>query len=102
MIVTTVAVFVKPEKIEEFIEATRINHENSIKEKENMRFDVLQSITDPCRFTLYEAYETEEGAIAHKATSHYKVWRETVESMMAKPREGVSNKVIAPLDRVNW
>jgi hypothetical protein len=55
MIVTTVTVYVKPENIEDFIEASTENHESSIKEPGNMRFDVLQSMSDPTRFLLYEA-----------------------------------------------
>ena len=38
---------------------------------------------------LYEVYKSDEAAAAHKKTSHYLKWRETVEDMMVKPREGV-------------
>ena len=55
MIVTTVIVFVKPEHIQDFIEASIVNHLGSLKEPGNMRFDVLQSRDDPSRFMLYEA-----------------------------------------------
>ena len=96
MIVTCVHVDVKPEHVEEFIRATRINHENSVKELGNLRFDVLQSSVDPTKFMLYEAYETEEHAKAHKQTSHYLAWREAVEPWMARPRAGVSYAGIAP------
>lgn len=102
MIVTTVHVFVKPEFIDDFIEATMKNHESSVKEPGNMRFDVLQAHDDDSRFVLYEAYETEEAAKAHKQTAHYLKWRETVAAMMAKPREGVTHKVIAPRNHKNW
>ncbi|VFN00726.1 MAG: Quinol monooxygenase YgiN, partial [Candidatus Kentron sp. G] len=71
MIVTCVTVSVKSENIGDFIEASRKNHEGSIKEPGNMRFDVLQSKDDPSRFLLYEAYENEESAAAHKRTEHY-------------------------------
>ena len=43
MIVTTVHVFVKPEFIEAFKEATIKNHEHFVKESGNMRFDILQT-----------------------------------------------------------
>lgn len=90
MHVTLVHVQVNPEQIEEFIEATRLNHEASIKEPGNRRFDVLQDATDPSKFILYEAYTTPEDAAAHKDTLHYALWRERVAMMMAKPREGVN------------
>ena len=56
MHVTLVEVHVKPEHINDFITATRRNHEASIQEPGNRRFDVLQSPDDPARFLLYEVY----------------------------------------------
>jgi autoinducer 2-degrading protein len=102
MIVTTVMVFVKPEHIHDFIEASIVNHLGSIKEPGNMRFDVLQSRDDPSRFMLYEAYESEEAAGAHKQTAHYLKWREAVAPWMAKPREGIPHRVICPASRSEW
>ncbi|WP_017302882.1 antibiotic biosynthesis monooxygenase [Spirulina subsalsa] len=96
MIVTCVYVWVKPENVEDFIQATKINHENSIQEPENRRFDILQDPQDPTAFILYEAYASEAGAVAHKQTEHYLTWRKTVEPWMAKARQGIPYTVIAP------
>lgn len=89
MYVTIVNVIVKQQHIDKFIAATRSNHENSIKEDGNMRFDILQSADQPTHFVLYEAYKTQQLAAAHKETQHYSVWRETVADWMAEPRKGV-------------
>lgn len=102
MIVNVVNVFVKPENIDQFIAATIENHQHSIKEEGNLRFDVLQHRNDRSRFTLYEAYETDETAAAHKQTAHYLKWREAVEPWMVKPREGIAHTVLAPLEKVSW
>jgi len=102
MIVTTVTVFVKPEFIDQFIQASVENHNHSVKEPGNMRFDILQSNADPTRFLLYEAYENEEASKEHKQTAHYLKWRDTVATMMAKPREGVPHHVIAPTSKQDW
>ncbi|MBF0609067.1 MAG: antibiotic biosynthesis monooxygenase [Candidatus Magnetobacterium sp. LHC-1] len=102
MIVTSVTVWVKSEHVDDFIAATRANHEGSVKEPGNMRFDVLQGINDPTQFLLYEAYESEEAAAEHKNTAHYKTWRDTVEPWMAKPRQGVPHRVVSPLERTKW
>lgn len=88
MHVTLVHVRVKPEAIDAFIAATRANHEASIQEPGNRRFDVLQAPDDPARFILYEAYVSADDAAAHKATAHYLAWRDTVTDMMAEPRRG--------------
>ncbi|MDD5672980.1 MAG: antibiotic biosynthesis monooxygenase [Chitinivibrionales bacterium] len=97
MIVTTVVVLVKQENISEFITASIKNHEASIKEPGNRRFDVLQSTEDPAKFLLYEAYESKEAAVAHKSTPHYLEWKKTVEPFMAAPRQGISYNAIRPL-----
>ena len=89
MQVTIVHVDVKPEHIDDFIEASRLNHEASIRESGNIRFDILQSAEEPARFVLYEAYNSGEEAAAHKETAHYLVWRETVADWMVEPRQGV-------------
>ncbi|MFT3848650.1 MAG: antibiotic biosynthesis monooxygenase [Propionivibrio sp.] len=88
MHVTLVHVRVKPEAVDAFIVATRANHEASIQEAGNRRFDVLQTPDDPARFILYEAYASAEDAAAHKATAHYLAWRDAVADLMAEPRRG--------------
>lgn len=67
----------------------------SIAEPGNLRFDVLQSKEDPNRFLLYEAYESDEAAAAHKKTAHYLSWRDAVEPWMARPRADIPYKGIA-------
>ncbi|MFP4014481.1 MAG: antibiotic biosynthesis monooxygenase [Chitinispirillaceae bacterium] len=96
MIVTTVMVKVKKDKVEDFIKETVLNHENSVKEPGNRRFDVLQSEDDPTSFLLYEAYESSEDAAAHKETSHYKRWRDAVADWMEQPRKGIRYKAVKP------
>lgn len=89
MHVTLVHVHVQTECVGAFIAATRANHEASIKESGNRRFDVLQMPDDPTHFILYEAYVSAADAAAHKETAHYLTWRDAVAGMMAEPRRGV-------------
>lgn len=99
MIATLVHVRVKAEFVDSFIAATRKNHESSIQEPGNLRFDVIQDAADPCKFVLYEAYTTEQAVAAHKETAHYAEWRDTVAPMMAQPREGIRHKLLFPETR---
>ncbi|MCX7896937.1 MAG: antibiotic biosynthesis monooxygenase [Rhodocyclaceae bacterium] len=87
MHIVIVHVKVKPECVEDFIAATRRNHEGSLTEPGCRRFDVLQSHEDATRFILYEAYASAEDAARHKETTHYAHWRDTVAPMMAEPRQ---------------
>ena len=99
MKVTIVHVHVKEKNVYDFIEATIKNHEASIKEDGNLRFDFLQDSGNPCRFVLYEAYETKEKAAEHKQTKHYLKWRKTVEPYMEEQRLGVRYDGIRPSSR---
>ncbi len=96
MHVTLVHVQVNPAHINDFIDATRLNHEASIQESGNRRFDILQSPENPGHFVLYEAYISEADAAAHKQTSHYLTWRDTVAAWMAVPRHGVRYEGLFP------
>jgi len=96
MQVTLVHVHVKRENLQDFIQASRANHEASIKEPGNRRFDILQSKEDPCFFILYEAYATAQDAAAHKETPHYKAWRDAVAGWLAEPRKGVAFEGLYP------
>jgi (4S)-4-hydroxy-5-phosphonooxypentane-2,3-dione isomerase len=96
MLVTLVYVKVKPEHLSEFIDATRKNHEGSIREPGNRRFDICQSVDDPCSFVFYEAYATKEDVAAHKATEHYAAWRKAVDGWMEEPRKGVVYQCLFP------
>jgi autoinducer 2-degrading protein len=96
MHVTLVHVVVKPESVAAFVAATRANHEASVREPGNRRFDVLQSPDHPTRFILYEAYATAADAAAHKQTAHYAEWRDTVAPMMAEPRKAVPMRGLFP------
>lgn len=93
---TLVHVYVKPDFIDAFIEATRLNHQHSIQEPGNLRFDILQDAQDQTKFVLYEAYASTEVAARHKETTHYLTWRDTVAPWMDKPREGIKHKLLFP------
>lgn len=96
MQVTLVHVHVKPQFVDAFIAATRANHEASVREPGNRRFDVLQDPAEPARFIFYEAYASAEDAAAHKQTAHYATWRDAVAEMMAEPRRGVPMNGLYP------
>ena len=62
MFVTLVHVHVKPEHVPDFIDSMRANHEASVREPGNIRFDVLQSADDRTRFIIHEWYVDEAAA----------------------------------------
>lgn len=94
MYVVSVTVFVKPDFVARFIEATLDNARNTRLEPGNLRFDVSQAEEDPARFLLYEVYHTRDGFAAHQQTAHYLRWKSTVVDWMAQPRQPVRHQAI--------
>lgn len=99
MYIVHVHVYVKPEFVENFYQVTMENARQSLQESGVARFDVLQQLDERNRFVLTEVYQTPDDAAAHKETEHYKVWRDTVEEMMAIPRQSVKYHNVFPEDQ---
>jgi autoinducer 2-degrading protein len=99
MFIVHVFVHVKPDRIEEFKQATLENAHNSVLEPGIARFDVVQHLEDTTRFILVEVYRTTEDPARHKETAHYQKWRNTVEDMMAEPRTSMKLTNVFPDDK---
>ncbi|MDH5632325.1 MAG: antibiotic biosynthesis monooxygenase [Gammaproteobacteria bacterium] len=102
MHVTLVHIHIKDGHIDDFIDANTANHQASIREPGNLRFDVLQQANDPCRFVLHEVYVDAAAAAAHKQTTHYLQWRDTVSNWMASSRQGVLYHGLNPVEARQW
>jgi (4S)-4-hydroxy-5-phosphonooxypentane-2,3-dione isomerase len=98
MYILQVFVQVKPECLDAFKAVTIENAISSQKEPGVVRFDMLQQLDDPTRFTLIEVYRNPDGHAAHRETAHYAKWRDTVPEMMAGPRSAVKYVNICPGD----
>jgi autoinducer 2-degrading protein len=89
---------IKPEFLDAFIEATKINARESAKEPGIARFEFLQQKDDPTRVVLYEAYRDAEAPAAHKQTAHYNEWVAKVDAMFVAPRTRAFYSNVAPGD----
>jgi len=96
MYVVCVTVYVRPDRVDGFIDATVENARGSRTEPGNLRFDVLQCEAEPTRFFLYEAYRHKDDFAAHQRSPHYTKWKETVAPWMARSREGVKHHSVFP------
>ena len=94
MYIVAVTIFVKPEHLARFIEATLDNARNTRREPDNLRFDVSQAEDDPTRFLLYEAYQSKDDFAKHQQTEHYLRWKSAVADWMAQPRVGVKHTAV--------
>ena len=101
MLVVHIHVHVRPEHIDAFKAATLANARASLREPGIARFDIIQQCDDPSRFVFIEAYRDSAAPAAHKETTHYATWRDTVASMMASPRTSVKFANVFP-DDTGW
>jgi quinol monooxygenase YgiN len=99
MFIVHVHVHVKPELVDEFIQATIENARNSVREPGIARFDIVQQMDEPNHFVLVEVYRTPDDPGRHKETAHYQTWRNAVEPMMAEPRRSVKYANVYPVDQ---
>ena len=98
MLIVHVHIQVKPDQVDAFKAACVENARNSLMEPGIARFDVLQQQDDPTRFVLVEIYLTPEAPAAHKQTSHYLKWAETVAEVIAVPRHSEKFSKVFPED----
>ncbi len=89
-----VQVDVKPSYIQEFINETKKSQSATLNEDGCLRYNILQSIEEPNKFTLSEIYKSEEAIEVHRTTQHFLDWRNNVQVMMAAPRIGVKHKIV--------
>ena len=101
MFIVHVHIQVKPDQIEAFKAATLANAQASVLEPGVVRFDVCQQADDPSRFVLVEVYREPHAQAAHRETTHYLTWRDTVASMMAVPRSSVKFDAVFP-EAAGW
>ena len=94
MFVVHVHVRVRPDRVDEFLDASRANAKESVQEPGVVRFDVVRDRADPAHVVLVEVYRDAGASAAHKATAHHATWRDTVAGMMAQPRESAKFDVV--------
>ncbi|MBN2531005.1 MAG: antibiotic biosynthesis monooxygenase [Deltaproteobacteria bacterium] len=97
MKISAVTVTVKDEFVEDFIEASLTHQKNTTLEKGNLRFDFLQSKSEPNMFLFYEVYQSDSDIEKHRQADSYKIWRQTVDEWMAIPRKGIRYRPLAPI-----
>lgn len=101
MYATLVQLHIKPEHLADFLNAVKANHEASVQERGNLRFDVLQSRLDPTRFLLYEVYTSAKEAAAQRETAHYKEWNARVPQWFASERQATEYRCLHPSQTVD-
>ena len=86
-----VAINVKPEHREPFIEASVAEAKGVIESEPGVfQWHMLVDESNPNRFYFFEIFRDEESAKEHWETEDFKTWRETVEPMFDGDTERIS------------
>ena len=90
---------IKPGFSDQFREASIDDSEGSIRDEPGcLRFDTLQSDSDPNRFYMYMVYADEAALEAHHNAPHFKKWRSTVQDWFEGELQAVRMATIFPSD----
>ncbi|MGJ9382688.1 putative quinol monooxygenase [Salipaludibacillus sp. CF4.18] len=85
MYIVHVAVQVKENKIDTFVDVVEDNRKNSLIEEGVLQFDVFQDTEQKNHFLLIEVYQTQEDQLKHRETSHFARFKEAVPDLLEKP-----------------
>lgn len=89
MITVLVKIFVVAHKIKDFENETRNKVALANEREDGVRFCFFSDRADDYVYWIIEEYFDEESRSNHKHQDHYKLWRDAVEPMMARPREHI-------------
>ena len=99
MLVVMVNARVKPGKRDEFLQVIREDGESTTRnEPGNFGFYVVQNNEDPDRFFLFELYKDEAALEAHRATPHFRKYREATAEIYEGDLVRVMGTLVWPPD----
>ena len=92
-----VTINVKPERVDEFTQASFGDAQGSMRDEPGCyRFDINQDAENPNRFYLYEVYQDEKAFEAHLETPHFKQWISQVKEMFSEDIQRIDMRTVFP------
>lgn len=85
MLIVQVTFKVKTDRTAAFIEQTKDNVRNSLKEEGVKRFEFYRESENENIFVLFEIYQSKEDQLKHRETEHFKRWKEIIMDMIQEP-----------------
>jgi len=83
MVSIFVTIHVKPEYLDKFKEISFGDAQGATRDEPGcFRFDILQSVDDPCIIYLYEVYQDESAIESHRNAPHFLKWQSSIEGML--------------------
>lgn len=79
------AIYIKPEYVDKFLEATSPFAEESLRESGLVSFALLQQVETSSHFSMFDVYHDDVARAAHLSSAHYLMWLEIVTPLLAEP-----------------
>ena len=99
MISIFVTIQVKPEFMDQFVEASFSDARGAVGDEPGcFRFDILRDQSDPNRLHLYEVYADEAALEAHRQAPHYLKWRSTIDDWVDGDFQRIRCDTVFPSD----
>ncbi|MDR0815694.1 MAG: antibiotic biosynthesis monooxygenase [Bacteroidales bacterium] len=80
-------VFIKADKVADFIAATKSLLELSRAEEGNVSYSLFQDPEDPTKFMFFEEWKNQAAVEVHFATEHFKKFGETLNACGSQPAD---------------
>jgi (4S)-4-hydroxy-5-phosphonooxypentane-2,3-dione isomerase len=90
--VLVVNIRVKPEHVDKFMQALKVNASEARKEPGCKQFDVLVDPADKTKVMLYEVYNDDKAFEAHQQTPHFKKYLAEAVPLLASRERSVWNR----------
>ena len=87
--VLVVNIRIKPEHLDKFMQALKVNAAEARKEPGCKQFDVLVDPTDKTKVMLYEVYNDDKAFEAHQQTPHFKKYLAEAVPLLASRERSV-------------
>ena len=87
--VLAVNIRVKPENVDKFMQALKVNAREARKEPGCKQFDVLVDPLDKTKVMLYEVYNDDKAFEAHQQTPHFKKYLAEAVPLLASRERSV-------------
>jgi (4S)-4-hydroxy-5-phosphonooxypentane-2,3-dione isomerase len=81
-IVNAIDLDIAPAEIDKYLAAIKENGAASVKEPGCREFNIMVSATDPNHVFLFEVYDNDAAAQAHRTTEHFKKYAATTATMV--------------------
>ena len=90
------SIHIKPEHVDEFLTVTAPFAGESLRESGLVSFALLQQVTKPAHFSMFDVYHDDQAYEEHLKSAHYLAWINSVLSLLAEPMSPLPYTPIFP------